>query len=92
MEHCTKSLMNEALSRYIRSNKRTLSDCYGTYSNEKFDALEYCYDLMNIYDGYDLRIIGYNSQTFSVGFIGTISGQKAFFYITKDHDRFILIN
>ena len=92
MVHCTKSLMNEALSRYIRSNDRTLSDCYSTYSNEKFNALEYCYKLMDKYDGYDLRIIGHNSQTFSVGFIGMIAGQKAFFYITKEHDRYILIN
>lgn len=84
--------MNEALSRYISSNKRTLSDCYSTYSSEKFVAFEYCYKLMDKYDGYDLRIIGYNSQRFSVGFIGMISGHKAFFYITKDHDRFILIN
>lgn len=92
MEHCTKSIMNEALSRYISSNKRTLSDCYSTYSNEKFSALQYCYELMDKYDGYDMRIIGHNTSTFSVGFIGTIAGQKAFFYITKDHDRFILIN
>ena len=92
MEHCTKSLMSEALSRYIRSNDRTLSDCYSTPSNAKVNALEYCYKLMDTYNGYDLRIIGHNSQTFSVGFIGTIAGQKAFFYITKDYDRFILIN
>lgn len=92
MEHCTKSLMNEAFSRYIRSNDRTLSDCYDTYSWEKFQALEYCYKLKDKYNGYDLRIIGHNSQTFSVGFIGTKAGHKAFFYITKEHDRYILIN
>lgn len=84
--------MNEAFSRYISSNKRTLSDCYKTFSSAKVSALEYCYKIMDTYNGYDLRIIGHNSETFSVGFIGTIAGQKAFFYITKDHDRFILIN
>lgn len=86
----TKQLKN-AYRDYLRSTNYHLSDCYINCSYYKQKAFWYCQDLVKKYNGSGLKIIGYNSQTFSVGFIGEIFGKKAFFYITKTYDRCIYI-
>lgn len=47
---------------------------------------------MHEYNGKALKIIGYNTMTFSVGFLGTVDGRAAFIYITKTYDRYIYID
>lgn len=92
MKHCTRGYMAEKLRQYNRSDLHQLSDCYLNYSTLKLDAYRYCIDLMQKYNGCDLRIIGFNTFHFSVGFIGKINGNKAFFYITAHTEQYIYIN
>lgn len=91
MHKNTKQLKN-AYSDYLRSTYYQLSDCYINCSYEKHSAVNYILKLMYKYNGYGFKIIGFNSQTFSAGFIGEIDGKKAFFYITKCYDRYIFID
>lgn len=92
MTHCKTKQIKTAHNNYTKSNLYCLSDCYGTHSRNKENAFQYCLSLKEAYNGIQLRIISYNSQCFSVGFIGEIDGQRAFFYITRDYDRYILLN
>ncbi len=45
-----------------------LSDVYGTYSDAKQSAYNYCRKLCDHFNGRDFQIVGHNSQTFSVEF------------------------
>lgn len=92
MKHTTTKTIKNAHNSYIKSNLYTLNDCYTNASYYKQIAYNRCRDLVKEYNGRQSRIIGYNSQTFSFGFIGTINEKPAFFYITKDYDRYIYID
>ena len=83
--------IKSAYEQYDRSSLYTLDDCYSSCSAAKRAAMRYCVDLFIKYDGADMRIIGYNSMTFSVGFMGVVDGKNAFIYITKDYDRYIFL-
>ena len=88
--------IKQAYKQYAKSDLYSLEHCYNSFSYAKQQAWNYCKELENEYDGYNLKIIGYNSMQFSVGFVGEISDvitgelKKAFFYITKSYDRYIL--
>lgn len=75
---------------YLRSRNTSLWDVYGRFSQAKRNAFDYCVDLMNELNGCDLRIISYNSQAFTVGFLFNHpeTGRECFAYITKDYNRF----
>lgn len=98
MTHCKTTQIKKAFSNYFNSNYYRLSDLYSSYSINKERAFGYCMDLFLKYNGYDLKIIGGNCMTFSVGFLGEypdpVTGElkKAFFYITKNYDRYIFID
>ena len=47
---------------------KTLDEVYGTYSDAKKRAYEYCRKLFIKYDGWNFCISGYNCMTFSVAF------------------------
>ena len=91
-----KNIKNAFVS-YSKSTNYCLCDCYGNFSQAKENAMEYCKNLMQKLNGYGLKIIGFNSMTFSVGFIGEIPDnktgeiKKVFCYITRDYDRYIFI-
>ena len=82
----TKQL-HGAYETWKHSHTTSLDMAYGSYSNRKARAWDYCLDLMQKYNGYSIRILGHNCMTFSVGFVGYIDGLKHFFYITRDYDR-----
>ena len=92
MTHTTTKNIKNAHNQYYKSNLYTLYDCYTNHSHNKKQAFDYCRALMNKYNGRQGRIIGYNCMVFSYGFIGTINNRPAFFYITKDYDRYIYID
>lgn len=92
MMQCKRKFMYEKMREYKQSKLYNLYSCYNTVSDSKESAYDYCLRLMDKYNGTDLRIIGYNTFTFSVGFIGEYEGRKAFFYITADYDRFMYID
>lgn len=95
MLKCNNKQIKEAYKQYLKSNYYELYQCYNNYSYFKEKAIEYCKELQYKYNGFNLKIIGFNSMTFSVGFIGEIPDEKtgeikeAFFYITKNYDRYI---
>ncbi len=92
MIKCNTKQIKTNYKHYLQSSYYNLYDCYNQPSYYKIQALEYCKKLMKKYNGKSLKIIGYNSQTFSVGFVGEIDNKEAFFYITRDYDRYIFID
>ena len=84
--------MRSAYERFLVSMDWYLEDVYSSYSQAKRNAYEYCRDLYNKYNGERFRIVSFNQNVFTVGFIGTIEGHKAFFYITRDYDRYMFID
>ena len=74
-----------------RSDKYRLYDCYTSVSSAKLKAEERCMRLMYELQGYDFKIIGYNSMQFSAGFIYELDGKEVFMYITKTYDRSYLV-
>ena len=98
MTHAKTTQIKKAYEQYKKSNCWELFHCYDNYSRAKENAMQYCKDLMQKYNGYGLYMIGSNSMTFSVGFIGKIPDNKtgeikeAFCYITKSYDRYIFID
>lgn len=93
MTHTKNATIKHAFERYANSNLYTLRDCYAKHSTAKENAYHYCIRLyLDTPAGRQPRIIGYNSMTFSFGFIGKHNGKDAFFYITRDYDRFIYLD
>lgn len=92
MIHTTAKNIKGAYQQYCRSNLYTLDDCYSSCSIAKRTAMEYCCRLFIEHDGAEMKIIGYNCMTFSVGFMGIVDGKNAFIYITKDYDRYIFLD
>lgn len=83
MTNTKSKVIKQAYRDYLRSNDTTLWHIYGRFSEYKQRAYDYCVELMRSLDGYDLRIIGHNCDTFSVGF----RTDTHFVYITKSYDR-----
>ena len=92
MKESNTKQMRCAFTAYKNSKTKTLGECYKNCSYRKERAFMYCMDLCTKYNGTDLRIIGYNCSTFSVGFIGYVNNRKAFIYITAWYDRFMYID
>ena len=92
MTHTRTQQIKNAFQDYSRSHNYNLFDGYKRPSRDKEKALEYCKRLMHEYNGNTLKIIGYNSMTFSVGFLGTVDGRTAFIYITKSYDHYIYMD
>ena len=70
---------------YNRAYKTKLSECYGTFSNKKYDAWEHCRDMMSRLGGQDIRIISHNGYQFTVGFKFEEDGHKYLMYISKSN-------
>lgn len=68
----TKSINSRLYGAYQSwlnaGDKTDIYDAYKCPSRRKINAWRYCQELCESYNGYGLRIIGHNSQTFSVGF------------------------
>lgn len=92
MKHTKNAQIKGAFTAYQRATARYLHEVYRSWSNAKESAYDYCTDLMLKYQGHSPRIIGANTCTFSFGFIGVIDGKEAFFYITRDYDRYIFLD
>ncbi len=92
MKHTKKQQIKQAYEHYKKSNYYELSDCYGSYSTAKARAFKYCENLMTSHKGHSLKIISFNSNFFSVGFIGYIDDKEAFFYITAGSDNYIYLD
>lgn len=80
------------------TNGTNLFNVYNSFSSRKYNALEYCKKLMLQYDGTNGQILTSNTFAFTFGFTGKITDEKtgetkkAYFYITKDYDRYMILN
>lgn len=80
--------MQSAYNHYKRSkHSDNLLECYNNPSWYKINAMVYCRKLCEKYNGYNLKIIGYNCMQFSVGFECMINNKKHFAYITKNNEK-----
>ena len=85
----SKTIKN-AYERYINSHVSFLWECYNNYSPRKSEAMEYCKRLMHELNGWGLRIVSYNCNVFTVGFLFmNEDDEKCFAYITRDYDRYM---
>lgn len=57
------------IQSYERSEERTLRDCYVSYSYSKAVAEVSCHNKMLDMDGYDFKIMSFNSMTFTCGWL-----------------------
>lgn len=79
----------QIIINHERATARFLSEVYASYSVAKENAFRYCEELMYKYNGYDFRIISYNTFMFTVGFyyIDQDTEQEMFMYITPSKDE-----
>ena len=73
--------LNSYYQRWLNSTENTIYKAYSRPSVYKVRAWERCEDIMQEYDGYNLRVVGYNSQTFSAAF----TTDTDFYVITKSY-------
>ena len=66
-----------------------LSDIYGSYSDAKEDAYNYCRKLCDRFNGRDFQIVGHNCMTFSVQFKfeNPLNGCIMLAHITRYHNH-----
>lgn len=77
------------IDAYSKSNAHTLRDVYGKFSDEKDRAYIRCVEMFRDLDGMCLRIIGYNTCFFTVGFTVNHDGAHYLVVITVGHDYII---
>lgn len=93
MEYTKNKTIKDAYYYYNNfAYKTDINQCYKTMSSDKYNAWLYCKNLVRRYDGKNIKILGHNTYSFSVAFTGIIDDKEAFFYITKDYDRFIYLS
>lgn len=80
-----------AIETWKRSTATELYHVYGTYSQAKQNAFEYCRRQCYERNGYDLRIVSSNTWMFTVGFLfeDTDTGATKFMYITPNYDTVV---
>lgn len=93
MTLCNAKIMEEKYRETISTNVHSLYQCYRNPSYNKVSAYEYHCAKMRIYNPVRISIIGYNSQTFSMGVIGfhPDNGRKIFIYITPTKTRYTYV-
>lgn len=71
------------LNRYINSHLYELRQCYNSWSDAKEYALWKCKYHCEQANGYNFKIISYNSQMFSIGYCYKIDEVPYFHYETN---------
>ena len=80
------------LKSHHRSCLTDLAQCYKNFSQLKWQA--YCYerDTQYVLNGFNFRIIGYNSMMFSVGFYFYMNEELYFHYATNKTTKDFLVD
>ena len=74
----------EAILRaYQNSNLTCLHECYGSWSWAKEHAYNYCKGLCDRMNGYDFKIVSYNTNMFSIAFLYQSDGKTMLHYETN---------
>lgn len=71
--------LNDYYQRWLNSTEDSLYKSYSQPSRYKLQAWERCQDIMREYNGYSLRITGYNGFVFTAAF----TTDTDFYVITK---------
>lgn len=74
------------VNRYLDSSCTDIYEWYGKVSSGKRSAYKTCKEKQEMYDGYDFRITGGNSYTFSCAFKYKINDEEYLYYMTKGGD------
>lgn len=85
-------IAREHYDLWERSTATELYHVYGRYSEYKISAMQYCRDMCRNFDGHFVRILSHNSNVFSVGFIFQDAEHTYFAYITRDYDRYCILD
>lgn len=91
VKHLTQTTKQNMI-RHGFSQAQQLQDIYKTFHKSKYAIINRAYEVYNLMRGYDFRIIGKNSQTFSAGFYYKDNDNLFHFvYITRDevYDCFV---
>ena len=70
----------EIYKRYCESPYVTLREVYGTYSKRKEYAYECCTERFRLQNGHRFRIISWNSNMFTIGYMYYDSLGKLYFH------------
>lgn len=81
----THKNLNGYVTAYERSTATQLYDVYGKCSTEKHIAFKYCQELMERENGYNGRIVSYNTFAFTFAF----QNDDNFYVITKNYDYYM---
>lgn len=87
--HRKDKFMIDSFANYCKSNKKNLFECYKKQSPWKQMFFEECLETMKKYNGKDLKIVSYNTYSFSCGFIGIVDGHLSYIHITREYIRYI---
>ena len=79
----TKERLTQLFNQYKRTDTCYLWQVYGRYSRAKERAFNNWYQIMSELEGWHMRIVNYNSQMFTLGFMTHEEGKTIFNYITS---------
>lgn len=88
----TKKQLLENYEKWKKSTATELWDIYSNYSYNKEKALNMCYRIMKNLNGFNLKIVGYNSNVFTVGFMTIDNGKQIYHHITPTNHYQIQVN
>ena len=88
----SKGFMQGYYQNYCNSNDTQLSDCYGSYSYAKGSAFKHCLDYADSFGSNDYRILSYNCNIFTFGFVAMVEGVRYFLVITPTKNRYIRLD
>lgn len=92
MTHTKAKNIQSAYKSYKNSTMHTIFEAYGSPSAYKVGAYYDCLRECVEHDGYNFRIIGAGTQTFSCGYCYMDGDREAFVWITKDNTRFVYLD
>lgn len=82
---------NDIYNSYVRSSTTSLFQAYKKPSQAKEHGWWRCRDLCAKFNGYDLKILGYNCFMFSAAFLFDDNGYTHLMYITKNDIQVFII-
>lgn len=86
------SKAQQYINNYNYASGVNLRDVYGSYSDAKQNAFNYCFDIYTKLKGYQRRIATYNKNVFTFAFEFDFDGAKYLCYITPSQDYKIKID
>lgn len=82
----TPAQAKDVYRRYSNSDNYYLWHVYGSFSQAKANAYEYCRSRQAEFNGHNGRIVSHCIMQFTYAFTGFYEGEEYLVYITKDHD------